>query len=423
MKKIIGTVLVLLCFITLFSGCHFFKSCAMDDSNSREKHIPEKFGMPEGLWFYKGNTKALSNGSQETELLTSLHIDGKEIPREEFEISVYTYLTKAKCILYILKAQEHIYLYRYNYAENEGELVYDFGISHAKEFITPGGFQEIAGGRILVQVNLHEGMETTDTIFVLLNADGMLLLDGLDDIEVACGHIYRMEKAFDPVEGYQRFLFTYEINGELKSVYLDSLYENNFDRTEILFVEDFAFLNKNDNWTVIELATGEIYWDEELWGYQVVSWIFEENKLYGIFRSRHSREAAFVEIEGKEIKILYKFQEVYTKTQIIMFDWYAFRNKINNTEEYYLWNAETGEMQEVTQEAFNEATAGGSSDSLWSAEVGGYRFTVTYEHWSTRIFVWGTSGTIYFLMREKDGVAECMQYADVPFEFDDVYIA
>ncbi len=103
MKKIL--TLSILAFSFLFFGCGV--------------EVPTSFGVPEGLWFYSGNERCLSDGSQKEEIVTNVMVDNVQ-----YGIEIVNYKYFENNIYFNIKYDNKHGLFFYDIKEKNLKLIY-----------------------------------------------------------------------------------------------------------------------------------------------------------------------------------------------------------------------------------------------------------------------------------------------------------
>ena len=128
--------LLIICLVIFFSAILLI-SCRV-----KEDCIPKELGEPEGLYFYRGNYRSLTDGSQKEQLIEEITVDGVTYKNEQLKFRCY-YVPWADEIFYVIDATLNdtvsYYLWHYNYDTKESGYLYTLSghpsVSISKNYI------------------------------------------------------------------------------------------------------------------------------------------------------------------------------------------------------------------------------------------------------------------------------------------------
>lgn len=372
-------------FVLTLSACSYFLS--------EDDVIPDKCGKAEGLWLYHENTRALSDGTQRTKLLTNIAIGGAEYSAEEFKIIRTDYATDVKEIFYVLSVGESVYAYHYNYRTQQSGYLCTLNSPNTE-----------------ILVSKSYVLFTSSQDGVLFNHDLKLLSDELIGFDMPSWYYGKTSGS----SGYPYEFFYYYCNFPYKKEpnhgYMNFYY---FDGKEVQLLEDLydsgIFVSGNYvyflkyGYSLNVETNGKIQFEK----YDRFSYpIFEDGIFYALAPLKDTREYKLISLHGGELEVLYDFGET---TRAIEMN--GLKIKVPGSREiynkYYKIDTKTGKLVRIKKTEYNKT----EELHARTIEVEGCTFYITSKKYGgSFIGALTPQKTCFYLNRKMNGKTEIMQY-------------
>lgn len=382
MKKFGFLKFILLCALILII-CVPIVAC-----NSEESVIPKELGKSEGLWFYYGNTRSLSDGTISTELLTSVFIDGTEYLSDELEINDIAYATDTKEIFYIIAVGNNAYAYHFNYQTQQSGYLCNLKSTETKI--------EVSASYILF-VSSDEG--------ILFNHYLNLLGDNFVGF-----HIPDNSNIVRKVDYGEDERIIYYFDGHKIVEY--STYSYGWLGCVGTYMYDFY------NSKAINTATGEEIPLVEADEYpNVKSSYYNDGILYVLMKKEGTDEYAYFSFIDGRVQFIHDFGECKYLSGVSMdkFEFTVYGEYKDNVvgvpkDKYYRYNPETGKMKKIFR--IQRCTDTDESAQYYQYETNGYTFYLKYRSYDSYLLGGSTPCKwCCYLYRESAKVKkEVLQY-------------
>ena len=384
---ILLATLLMVFFVLPLSACSYFLS--------DKDMIPDKLGKAEGLWLDHENTRALSDGTQRTELLTSVTIEGAEYSAEEFNIIRTDYATDVKEIFYVLTVEERVYAYHYNYRTQQSGYLCTLNSAQTEILISES---------YILFTSSRDG--------ALFNHDLNIISDELIGFDMPSWDYGKMSGGSDyPYEYFCYYCdFPYKKESIEGSGYKNFYY---FDGKEVRLLKDiqdsgiyisgkYAYFLKYG--FSLNVETNEKIEFEKYGRFSYPN--FEDGTFYGMAPLEGTREYKLISLHNGEVEIIYEFSEAARKIEMN-----GLKIKVAGSREiydkYYKIDTKKGKLISINKTEFNRT----EERHTHTIEVEGYTFYITSKQYGgSFIGALTPQKTCYYFNRKKNGKTEIMQY-------------
>lgn len=365
--------------------------------NFNNSVVPKKLGKAEGLWLYYGNTRSLSDGSNMTELLTSVIIDGTEYFADEFEINDIAYATDTKEIFYVIVVEKNAYAYHFNYQTQQS-----------------GYLCNLKSTKTTIQVSASYILFKSSVEGILFNHN----LDCLGNNFVGFSIVYNNESKFAPdsdviykVEDSETQTIIYYFNGQKIGTYITYRY------ARWCWVGDYLYDFYNSK--AINIFTGESTQLLGIEDYTYIKSYYNGGVLYVLMFKEDTDEYAYFSFAEGRAHFIFdfgecKFRSLYAsgvsmdKFEFIVRGDYEDNEVGVPDDKYYRYNPETGEMKSIHRSQMNFDTD--ESMQYYQYETNGYTFYLKYRSYDKSFGITPCKWCCYLYRETKKGKKEILQY-------------
>ncbi|MDE7181841.1 MAG: hypothetical protein K2O41_02255, partial [Clostridia bacterium] len=350
--------------------------------------IPDKLGEAEGLWLYYENTRALSDGTEQTELLKAVEIDGIEYGTGEFEITYTAYAVNTKEIFYVIIADENVCAYHYNYGTGQS-----------------GYLCSLNSDYVQLEVSESYVLYTSSQDGILFNHE-LTVIDGdFTDFNISDDIVSKWDTKnndliyFDGSEIRKFSSHVAQVRPTVCGIYIYDFDQNVSVNTRT--GEQFSLECIEDSQPKLYVADGTVYaLMRNVYDYSLYK--FVDGKAIFLYDFGECKYVKGIEMTGLKFKV------------------YGDRTK---DDKYYVYNPDNGKMNKISSSEYYQSK---EEKHYRTIEVEGYTFYLTFKDYGgSAIGALTPSKTCCYLNREKDGKTEIMQYLlDVPggtrYFYDDI---
>ena len=362
-----------------------------------EDVIPKKLGKAEGLWLYHENTRALSDRTQKTELLTSVTIEDTQYGAEEFKIIRTEYATDVKEIFYVLTVGEGVYAYHYNYKTHQSGYLCTLNSSKTEILVSES---------YILFTSQKDGVLFNHDLTIISDELNGFNMPSFDYIKLSsgsnypykflcyyCNFPYKMES------GNNRMNFYY-FDGEDLNV-LEELNDSS------IFISGNYVYFLNDGFS-LNAATNEKNQIEKYDKLQYPN--YDNGTFYGLVsRVCASRyyEYKLVSLHDGKLELLYDFGEITSAIEMN-----GLKIKVTGVktryDKYYKLDTKTGKLVSIKESEYHKT----EEKHYHTIEVDEYTFYVTTKNYEGGIGIGALNPTktCWYLNRKKGNKTEIMQY-------------